>query len=310
MSDPLKQLSPRFSASYELTEKLNLTFSTGRYFQLPPYTALSYSNLQGDLINKNNNLKYIAVNHIVAGFEVVPTENIQFTLEGFYKKYSNYPFSVRDSVPLSSKSADYGIFGDEPLLSISDGSAYGFELLGRLKEFKKTNLVFSYTYVRSQFKDLYQKNIPSSWDNKHLLSLTGTKKLARNWDIGLRWRFIGGAPYTPYDYEKSSNKVAWDLQGQGYLDYSQFNTLRLNSFHQLDLRVDKHYFFNKWSLLLYADIQNVYNFKADQPPLLIQETDSNGVPVTDPGNPLKYSLKYLDNESGTVLPTIGVIIEF
>ena len=62
--------------------------------------------------------------------------------------------------------------------------------------------------------------------------------------------------------------------------------------------------------MLYADIQNVYNHKADQPALLIRESDSNKLPVTDPLNPLKYSLKYLDNESGTVLPTIGIIVEF
>jgi len=310
MSNPFNQLSPRLSASYSLSDKLNLNFSTGRYYQLPPYTAMGYSNLQGDLVNKQNNLKYIAADHIVAGLELVPNENIQFTLEGFYKNYSRYPFSVRDSVPLSSKSADYGIFGDEELLSISDGSAYGFELLGRIKEFKMINLVFSYTFVRSQFEDLNSVNIPSAWDNKHLVSLTATKRFATNWDIGLKWRLVGGAPYTPYDYELSSFKAAWDLKGQGYLDYSQFNTLRLKAFHQLDLRVDKQYFFNNWSLMLYADVQNIYNFKADQPPLLIQETDSNGVPLTDPENPLKYSLKYLEDEVGTVLPTIGIIIEF
>ena len=62
--------------------------------------------------------------------------------------------------------------------------------------------------------------------------------------------------------------------------------------------------------MLYVDIQNLYNHKADQPDLLIRETDSNGNPVTDPSNPLKYKMKYLKNESGTVLPTIGIIIEF
>jgi hypothetical protein len=62
--------------------------------------------------------------------------------------------------------------------------------------------------------------------------------------------------------------------------------------------------------MLYTDIQNIYNHKADQPPILVREADSNGVPVADPGNPLKYSLKYLANGSGTVLPTIGLIIEF
>jgi hypothetical protein len=310
MSAPLSQLSPRFSASYELTGKLNLSFSTGRYYQLPPYTALGYSNPRGELINKQNDLKYMAVDHFVTGLELVPSENIQLTIEGFYKNYSQYPFSVRDSVPLSSKSADYGIFGDEALVSTSEGRAYGIEVLGRLKEFKRINLVFSYTYVRSEFKGLISGMIPSSWDNKHLFNLTATKKFNRNWDVGMKWRFVGGAPYTPYDYEKSSYKVAWDLNGQGYLDYSKFNTLRLNSFHQLDLRVDKQYFLPGWSLMLYADVQNVYNFKADQPPLLIRESDSNGVPVTDPSNPLKYSLKYLENESGTVLPTIGIIVEF
>jgi len=195
-------------------------------------------------------------------------------------------------------------------VSTSDGRSYGFEVLGRLKEFRKTNVVFSYTFVRSEFKGTNSVWIPSAWDNRHLLNVTATKKLNRNWDLGFKWRFVGGAPYTPYDLERSALKVAWDIQGQGYLDYSKFNSVRLRAFHQLDIRVDKQYFFAGWSLMLYADVQNVYNHKADQPPLLIRQSDSNGIPVTDPVNPLKYSLKYLDSESGTVLPTIGVIIEF
>jgi hypothetical protein len=309
MLNPLHQLSPRLSASYLLTDKLSLNASAGRYYQLPPYTALGFSTPSGKFINEDK-LKYMAGDHYVSGLEFVPNENIQITLEGFYKNYSQYPFSVLDSVPLSSKSAEYGIFGDEALVSTSTGRAYGIELLGRLKEFRKINLVFSYTYVRSEFKGINPGMIPSSWDNKHLFNLTATKKFNHNWDLGIKWRLVGGAPYTPYDYDKSSYKIAWDLQGQGYLDYSKFNTLRLKAFHQLDIRADKQYFFGSWSLMLYADIQNVYNFKADQPPYLIRETDSNGNPVTDPSNPLKYSLKYIPSESGTVLPTIGIIIEF
>ena len=309
MLNPLHQLSPRLSSSFSLTEKLSLNASIGRYYQLPPYTAMGYSTPAGELVNKDK-LKYMAADHFVAGIEVVPAENFQFTLEGFFKHYSQYPFSIRDSVPLSTKSADYGIFGDEALVSTSEGRAYGFELLARLKEFKKINLVLSYTYVRSEFRGLDSRMIPSSWDNKHLLNLTATKKFEHNWDLGLKWRFVGGAPFTPYDLEKSSYKNAWDLQGQGYLDYSKFNTLRLKAFHQLDIRIDKQYFFSKWSLMLYVDVQNVYNFQADQPPILVRLTNSSGDPVTDPANPLKYSLKYLPNETGTVLPTVGVIVEF
>jgi len=309
MLNPLTQLSPRFSASYSLTEKLNVNFNVGRYFQLPPYTALGYSSSTGVFLNKDN-LKYIRSDHVVAGIELIPTENIQLTMEGFYKNYSRYPFSVRDQVPLSSKSAGYGIFGDEELTSVADGRAYGIELLGRLKEFKKTNLVFSYTFVRSEFRDLNSVWLPSSWDNRHLFNITATKQLNKNWDFGFKWRFVGGAPYTPYDLAKSSVKAAWDIQGQGYLNYSRFNTERLKAFHQLDIRIDKQFFLKGWSLMLYADVQNVYNHKADQPSILVRQSDVNGIPLTDPGDPEKYLLKYLVGESGTVLPTIGVIIEF
>jgi outer membrane receptor for ferrienterochelin and colicin len=310
MSNPLQQLSPRFSASWSFNERLNLNFNMGRYYQLPPYTSLGYSNASGTYINKGNNLKYIGSDHLVAGLEFLPGENFQLTLEGFYKSYFRYPFSVNDSVPLSSKSAGYGIFGDEELLSVSDGRAYGFELLGRIKDFKKTNLVFSYTYVRSEFKGPDGKFIPSSWDNRHLFNLTATKGFNRNWDLGFKWRFVGGAPYTPFDLDRSSLKQAWDLQGQGYLDYSSFNSQRLKAFHQLDIRVDKQYFFKGWSLMLYVDVQNVYNHKADQPKILLRDSDTSGLPVTDPSDPARYVLKFIEGEAGTVLPTIGIIIEF
>jgi hypothetical protein len=309
MGNPLSQVSPRFSASYALTGKLNLNMNIGRYYQLPPYTAMGYTNNSGDFVNKEN-LKFIKSDHYVTGFEFLPFENIQVTLEGFYKKYYDYPFSVRDSVPISSKGADYGIFGNEELVSISKGRAYGFELLGRLKEYNGMNLVFAYTFVRSEFDNYYGKSIPTAWDNRHLFNMTATKKFKKNWDVGMKWRFVGGAPYTPYDVEKSSLKEAWDLQGQGYLDYTKFNTLRLKAFHELDIRVDKRYFYKGWSLMLYVDVQNVYNHKADQPPILIRETDSNGLPLTDPTDPSRYKLKYISGTSGTVLPTIGIIIEF
>lgn len=310
LGNPLRQISPRFSASWSFSEKFNFNFNVGRYFQLPPYTALGYSDLAGNLINRQNKLQYVQSDHLVAGFEFVPRENVQLTFEGFYKSYSKYPFSVKDSVPLSSKSAGYGIFGDEELISVSDGRAFGFEVLGRLKEFRKTNMVFSYTFVRSEFRGLDQSWVPSSWDNRHLFNLTSTTSLGRNWDLGFKWRYVGGAPYTPYDLNKSSVKEAWDVQGQGYLDYSAFNSARLKAFHQLDLRVDKQYFFKGWSLMLYVDVQNVYNHKADQPKLLLRDADSNGIPVTDPADPLRYSLKYVDAEAGTVLPTVGIIVEF
>ena len=56
MSNPLKQFSPRISASYKLNELLSFNFNTGRFYQRPPYTALGYRNEAGVLKNKENGI--------------------------------------------------------------------------------------------------------------------------------------------------------------------------------------------------------------------------------------------------------------
>ncbi len=309
MSNPLTQISPSLSATFALTGQMNLNFNVGRYYQLPSYTSLGLRDNEGNYINRDNKLKYLAADHIVGGVELIPDERLQFTVEGFLKSYSDYPFSVADQVPLSTKSAGYGIFGNEALVSTAVGRAYGFEFMGRARDFEGLNMVFAYTFVRSEFKGTEGNYIPTAWDNRHLISVTATKKIGKSWNAGLRWRFVGGAPYTPYDTDKSSYIDAWNVTGQGYLDYSRFNTERLKGFSQLDLRIDKQFYFDKWSLMLYADVQNVYNFKADQPDILVLQTDGNGAPVVNPLDPQRYLLKYIDAEAGTVIPTIGIIIE-
>jgi outer membrane receptor for ferrienterochelin and colicin len=310
MSNPFEFLSPRFSASYRTGGRTSLNVNVGRYHQLPAYTTLGFYNNAGILVNKANGIRMIGANHLVAGIDFRPNSNTQFSVEGFYKGYDHYPFSVKDSISLASKGADFGVFGDEEVRSSGKGRAYGIEFLSRFKDFIGFKGVLTYTYVRSEFTDNKSKYVPSAWDNRHLLTVTATRSLKQNWDLGFKWRFIGGSPYTPWDETKSSLKSAWDAQGRGYLDYSQFNQRRLGAFQQLDLRIDKAYYYKKWSLMLYLDVQNAYNFKADLPPNLVQQTAANGVPMTDPKDSSRYLLKTLASSSGTILPTIGIMIEF
>ncbi|MFC2087600.1 TonB-dependent receptor domain-containing protein, partial [Bacteroidota bacterium] len=311
MKNMFNQFSPRFSVSYALTNSFNLNFNTGRYFQLPPYTILGFKDLSGDLINRKNNLQYVESDHIIAGIEFLPGEISQFSIDAFYKHYRNYPFSVSDSIALANKGADFGTYGDEEIKSIGEGRAYGTEFLFRHKDFFGFNIVASYTLVRSEFQDIQGDFIPSKWDNKHLIVMTATKSFRNNWDAGFKWRFLGGTPYTPVDEDISSLIAAWNAQGTYYLDYSRFNRLRLNPFHQLDIRIDKGYYFNKWSFMVYLDIQNLYNFKADEPDPYIRQTNGNGQPIVDPNDDTRYLMKYLKPETnGTILPTIGIMVEF
>lgn len=317
MSDLLSQISPRFSASYKIKPDFSINFNSGRYYQRPAYTTLGFSDATGNLINKSNGLKYISVDHLVSGFEYLPNDESVISIEGFYKYYRDYPFSVNDSISLANKGADYGTFGDEEVLSIAEGQAYGLELLARHRNLWGFNMVLSYTLVRSEFKEFDQNlnltssYISTSWDNIHLLNLTATRDLKRNWQVGFKWRFVGGSPYTPFDENKSSLITAWNARGREYLDYSQLNALRLDPFHQLDIRIDKQFFLDKWSLMFYIDVQNLYNFKSDEPDKLITQTDQNGNLLIDIDDPARYDLKRIkSNGTGTVLPSLGIIVQF
>jgi hypothetical protein len=110
--------------------------------------------------------------------------------------------------------------------------------------------------------------------------------------------------------QASSLRSNWDLRNMGILNFNQINAFRLNSFHQLDLRVDKKYFFDRWNLNWYFDIQNAYNFRAQQPDLLLPVRDDAGAPVVNPDDPNRYLLRAVANPAGTILPTIGIIVEF
>lgn len=309
MSNLLDQFSPRFSASYKFSDQVSFNGNVGRYYQLPPYTSLGYK-INDVYVNKENELKYIRANHYIAGFEYKPKQVVQFTVEGFLKTYANYPFSVNDNISLANKGNDFGVLGDEEVISVAEGRAYGVEVLARINNQKNLNGNISYTLVRSEFKDILTGDfIPATWDSRHLLTAFATYKMRKDWSIGGKWRFVGGLPYTPYDLEKSSLVQAWEALGGPYFNYTRINSERFRPFHQLDLRIDKAFYLDKLTAKFYIDIQNVYNFQAETFDIIVRDKDNNGILKTT-DNGLKYQLRRVENSTGTVLPTLGIIIEF
>lgn len=306
MANPLNQLSPKFSLSYQFYKNMYLNFSIGRSFQLPPYTAMGYKNMEGVLINKENDIKYIGNNNIALGLEYRPLSNLKLSVEGFYKRYFNNLVSADNMIPIYSNSTDFGVVGNEEVLSILKGSAYGLEFGGRWFVNNRLSMLLSYTYFRSVY-DKPKKYI-SSWDNRHLLTFAGGYEFKYDIRLGAKFRFSGGSPYTPYDEEMSSYKLYWDTKGRAVIDYTKFNSLRLPNFTQLDLRVDKGFNFKKFSLLIYVDIQNILNTKYKSPDVLM----STGKIINPdaPINEQKYELKYIPMKDGTILPTLGVTFMF
>ena len=309
MSNAINQLSPRISTRFKLQKNLTLSASLGRYYRLPAYTTLGHRDTEGFLVNKNDNIDYIQSDQAVLGIEYQPNESVLFTAEGFFKKYNNYPVSKIDSVSLATKGGDFGVYGIGPVNSTGEGRAFGVEIMNRTNINDKLNVTASYTFYRSQMQDKNGQFISTNWDNRHLVTITSTYNFNRSWSVGAKWRYAGGTPYTPYDLEVSSIKEAWDTQNEPFKDWSLVNSERFGAFHQLDFRVDKRFYFKKWMVNLYLDIQNVYNFKSQEQDLILPEKDANGKNIVTE-NGTRYNLQRIPTSTGTIIPTFGIIIEF
>ena len=324
-SDPMETLSPRLSLSYVLSDKWTANASVGRYFKLAPYTILGYASsafpypsyssfapVSPVLVNQD--AKYQQSDHYVAGLEYLFDESLRFTAEAFVKEYANVPISNRKGISLANLGGDFNILGNEDVTTSGKGRAYGFEFFAQKKLTNKSFGILSYTYYRSMYSGFDGNLVASSWDNQHLLSLTWGYKFPRNWELGLRFRYQGGAPYTPYD--ESLSKENYLTLGQGTFDYSRLNTQRLPDFHSGDVRIDKKYNLKKVTIDLFLDVTNwyiavnqgipTYTFKRLEDNSAFATT--NGLPIAKDGSNA-IPTQFL-NDRAQVTPTIGFIVEF
>lgn len=93
------------------------------------------------------------------------------------------------------------------------------------------------------------------FDQTHNLVLVGSRRFGKDdrWQIGGRFQLTTGKPYTPV----VGSIYMSDLARHQPL-YGPINSSRVETMHQLDLRLDRFWQFKTWRLSAYVDIQNVY----------------------------------------------------
>ena len=295
----IDNLSPRVSTSYALTKDRRLKWNTsiGTYFKIPTYTVLGFRNLTGNFTNQN--AKYTKSNHYVTGFDYSIGNASKISIEGFIKRYFDFPVSILDGVSLANKGADFEVLGNEDIVTIGEGRTKGIEFLFQQKLTRNFYGIFSYTFFKSEFTDINGDYLPSVWDSKHLSSFSGGYKLKRNWEISSRWRFAGKTPYVPYDLEASLNNYP-----NMVLDYSQLGNVKLDNFSQIDVRFDKKWNKENLSINLFIEILNLLAQKIPSPTEYGLERDDFGNILT----PL--NLVEVDVNRESIIPSFGFSIDF
>ena len=262
------QFEPRFGARYSASPDLTLIAAGGLYAQPPE--ERQYSENYG-----NPSIQGAQVWQLKLGAE----KDLSATLQRGSELYS-------------------GVFGrwfqnlvipDTQSLFTNQGTG---QALGWENSFKMTldqwNFWANYTLSRSTRRDPNHPSYLYQYDQTHFLTLIAGVNLKRNWRISSRFRYVTGP------LETAPTSAIGDLDNDVFIPVrgALYNT-RLDPFTMLDLRIDKRWIYDTWTLSLYLDILNVLNH---------QNTEGT-----------QYSYDYSKSEpvkGFPILPTFGLKGEF
>jgi TonB family protein len=232
-------LSPRLSGRYNIVHEFPRTTiksGIGLFYQPPQFQ-------ESDAAFGSPNLRSNRAIHYSLGFEQEITKPLEVSFEGFYKDLDQ----LVARLPNLAGGYDYNNLGK--------GYVIGTELLLKYKPDAHFFGWLAYTLSRSvrQEPPNYETRL-FQYDQTHILTVLGSYRLGRGWEFGARFRLVSGPLYTPNTFGIYNA----DAGAYGPLSGLPFSD-RVPMFHQLDIRIDKQWRFNGWSMRTYLDVQNAYN---------------------------------------------------
>ncbi len=211
---------PRLSMRWQAAEQTQIKAATGFYQQLPDNERLlTFPELPTTRALQAS----VGIEQTVAG-------RLEFSAESYIE-------ALDDQVLLQP--------GGEP--AIGQGRAWGFELVGRYRLRETFFLWTWFAIARSQLRP-DQEWVSMDGDQPVSAGLVASWDISKGWNVGARWRFGSGLPYTPIDGSiYVAGEDSW-LAVPG-----KTNSARLPAYQKFDLHVEKKWSFQRWSLSMYVE---------------------------------------------------------
>ena len=231
-------LAPRGSLNFTIPTGARVRLAIGRYEQSPqPYQILPEVG--------NPALTDSSANHYMLEIERQISTSTGVKLAGFQKELSD--LVTRD------EAATY--------LNQGKGYAHGIEFSVNHRVGEKFFAWANYAYSRSKRRD--RPEDPErrySFDQPHVATLIASYKFTPTWEMGAKWQYASGNPYTPViGTTQEPNPTTGEMTYRPI--FGETNSLRYPPVHRLDLRLKKSFISNRWQMGVYLEIFNVYNRK-------------------------------------------------
>jgi hypothetical protein len=280
---PFKNIDPRFSVKYRLTDNSNLKFSTGIVHQyanrIPRLFFVSIWTCADEYV------KGSASNHFILSYQQAFSNNIEIELEAYYKDFKNVysynPTFFADLLPDDYDENNFPIFrNSKGLFNRGDGDSFGIELLARKEVGAITGWVsYSFSKTRYTVDNVNKGNsYPPRHDRTHSVNIVANVDLDnvwneihnrpfvnpdKRWNLGINFTFFSGQPITlPSSIYLSNSAPDWDINKNSLAIYpSSIDAYRLPYYSRLDLSLTYEIQYDGWSLSPYLQIFNVLNRK-------------------------------------------------
>lgn len=242
----------RLTSRYAVTDNHTVKASVGNYSQSPEPQGQSIHPEWG-----NPALSASRASQYVAGHEWQITDLLHTDIQGYYNHQWDVPRGA-DSVELRQ--------GLPPFIGDGKRRMYGLEIMLRHDQGARFFGWLAYSLSKSQTWSRREKRwVQFGKDQTHNLIAVGSWKLPREWEVGFRFQYTTGDPYTP-----AIGQVYNEPYERFEADNGPRNSERLDPTAQLDLRIDKKFIFDKWILSAYVDFFNIgyYLYKSPQTRIL------------------------------------------
>jgi hypothetical protein len=244
--------SPRVSLSYDITDKTNFNFAWGKYYQSPASYQIAPDP-------RNSSLKSSDAVHIIAGIEHRLSYDTRASIEIYHKELSNIIIDPESS---------------NLLINTGSGYARGIELSIQKKFTEGIVGSASYSYSISKRRDYQSESLYDfEYDRPHIINLLSGIEIGSGWQIGAKFQYASGNPFTPIVGVISKNNSNFLVEGDK-------NSARYPDYHKLDIRIDKQFVFETWSFSVYLDLWNIYN--RENVTSYSFKTDTKGTITTTP----------------------------
>jgi TonB family protein len=235
-------VDPRLIVRHQLLETLSLKGGIGLFHQLEIGQQTDSNFGSPDDVEAPYAVQYSV------GIESKPLEYFDIDASFFYNDYRNQLHRAE------STETDGLATGAQGYSSEARGRAYGLELLLRHRPHHGFFGWIAYTLSRAERQDPGRPWTLFALDQTHILTAVASYALSARWNVGLKFQLTSGIPTTP---------ILGGVLDADTGDYSPIfgrpGEAREPLFHQLDLRVDRLWLFDRWKLTAYLDLLNLYN---------------------------------------------------